>query len=182
MLIAQRLNYWVLQQHPLNSQGFQSLEGQDVSQTNCRVSLLIHHFGHGQLLQWDGLGLVAPHRHPGCVRRQTRDAGESEGLHSCHHPHGKTIFKQNKVRVTTVTKEWVRSLELSLRSFKVWSLFLIVLDYRPWKLKSHLRSSFCRQAEISNPPLRFSSFPPFRWCLFINTASCCAPFPSLTTF
>lgn len=63
-----------------------------------KACLLIHHFGHGQLLRWDGRGLVAPHTHPGCVRRQTGDAGESEGSHSCHHPHGKTIFKQNKAR------------------------------------------------------------------------------------
>jgi len=82
----------------VNCQGFKSLEGQDVSQTNCKASLLIRHFGYGQLLQWDGPDLVAPHRHPGCVRRQIRDAKESEDLHSCHRPHGKTILKQNKVR------------------------------------------------------------------------------------
>lgn len=82
----------------MNSEGFKSLQGQDVSQTNCTVCLLNRQFGHGQLLQWDGPDLVAPHRHPGCVRRRIRDAGESEGLHSCHRPHGKTIFKQNKIK------------------------------------------------------------------------------------
>lgn len=82
----------------MNSQGFKSSEGQNVSRTNCEACLLSHHFGHGQLLQWDGPDLVAPHRHPGCVRRQIRDAGESAGSHSCRRPHGKTTFKQNKVR------------------------------------------------------------------------------------
>lgn len=82
----------------MNCQGFKGSEGWDVSQANCKVCLLIHHFGHGQLLRWDGPDSVAPHRHPGCVRRQTRDAGESEGSRSCHRPHGKTIFKQNKAR------------------------------------------------------------------------------------
>lgn len=34
----------------MNCQGFKGLEDQDVSQSE-KVCLLIHHFGHGQLLQ-----------------------------------------------------------------------------------------------------------------------------------
>lgn len=79
----------------MNSRSFKSL-GQEDPRTNCKACLLIHHFGHGQLPQWDGPDSVSPHRHPGCARRQIRDAGVSVGSHSCHRPHGKTILKQNK--------------------------------------------------------------------------------------
>lgn len=139
----------------MNSQSFRSSESQDATQTNCKVCLLIHRFGRGQLLQWDGPDLVAPRRHPGCVRRQIRDAGESEGSHSCHRPHDKTIFRQNKVRklLQSTDKEMSRRFTARSQSFRLGAESISHCpELQNLEAESPHRSYFWKEAEINNPP------------------------------